>query len=189
MAEVETHLTRDLSREDALAIGQLLVGIWPKPGVTVEDRADRLQTDRGATAENPQWESRSILVRGDNRVIAHALIFPRTVRTEQGAMTLAALASVCSHPEYRGKNLGATVVRAAFEVVDDDSAPFSLFQTSPTAKPFYERLSATVVENGIVNSLADNPRANPFWDEVIMRYPADRSGWPEGEIDLLGAGY
>jgi len=55
-------------------------------------------------------------------------------------------------------------------------------------RPFYEKLGAVVVDNRIVNSLADNPAANPFWDEVVMRYPAG-GDWPSGAIDLRGPGY
>jgi hypothetical protein len=55
-------------------------------------------------------------------------------------------------------------------------------------RPFYERLGACAVANTFVDSLAEDPRGNPFWDDVVMRYPP-REGWPEGEIDLLGPGY
>lgn len=186
---VEIQLTQELSRDTAVAIGELLVQVWPKPGVTVDHRADKLQLDRGAPAASAAWQSRSVLVRDGARVIAHALVFPRTVQTTDGKLTIAALASVCSDPEYRGKNLGATVARAAFGVVDEGLAPFSLFQTSQPVRAFYERLGAAVVANPIINSLGEDPQANPFWDDVVMRYPASRTDWPEGEIDLQGPGY
>jgi hypothetical protein len=44
------------------------------------------------------------------------------------------------------------------------------------------------VTNPIVDSLAADPSVNPFWDEVVMRYPAVKH-WPEGEIDLRGPGF
>jgi len=186
---VEIQLTRELSRDTAVAIGELLVKVWPKPGVTVEDRADKLQLDRGAEASNCGWQSRSVIVRDGSKVVAHALVFPRTIRTAQGELTIAALASVCSDPQHRGRSLGAAVARAAFSVVGEGLAPFSFFQTSPPVRDFYERLGAASVANSVVNSLAKDPQANPFWDDVIMRYPASRADWPEGEIDLLGPGY
>jgi hypothetical protein len=44
------------------------------------------------------------------------------------------------------------------------------------------------VDNRFVNSTAEDPHASPFWDRVIMRYPA-KAGWPAGEIDLRGPGW
>ncbi|MEM9660155.1 MAG: hypothetical protein AAF961_17460, partial [Planctomycetota bacterium] len=98
------------------------------------------------------------------------------------------LARVCSHPEHRGCGLGELVVRAAFGVVDDGEFPWSLFQTTYPVQAFYNKLGAQLVKNPIVNSLGEDPQANPFWDEIIMRYPA-KADWPKGVIDLLGPGY
>jgi predicted N-acetyltransferase YhbS len=131
---------------------------------------------------------RSVIIREGGRVIAHAAALPRTIGTSEGEMTVLALAQVCSDPELRGRKLGQAVVRAAFDLVDHGPYPHSLFQTSHHVRPFYEKLGACLVTNRIVNSLGDEPQKNPFWDEVVMRYPAAKH-WPGGEIDLLGAGY
>ena len=87
-----------------------------------------------------------------------------------------ALASVCSDPEMRGRGLGETVVRAAFDTVDHGPFAHSLFQTSFKVQPFYEKLGCCLVTNRIVNSLAEDPAKNPFWDEIVMRYPAPSPG-------------
>ncbi len=84
--------------------------------------------------------------------------------------------------------MGALVVRLVFDLVDQGAFAFSLFQTTPEVRPFYERLGAAVIDNPIVNSLADDVHESPFWDRVIMRYPSGL-GWPVGEIDLRGPGY
>ena len=51
-----------------------------------------------------------------------------------------------------------------------------------------KKLGCSVTTNRVVNSLADDPTAYPFWDEVAMRYPAAKH-WPDGEIDLRGPGF
>jgi hypothetical protein len=79
-------------------------------------------------------------------------------------------------------------VRAIFDLVDHGPFEHSLFQTSHQVRPFYEKLGAGLVTNPIVDSLAADPSVNPFWDEVVMRYPAVKH-WPEGEIDLRGPGF
>jgi predicted N-acetyltransferase YhbS len=120
--------------------------------------------------------------------IASALAAPRTIRSSSGEMTVLALARVCTAPDHRGEGLGARVVRAALGLVDRGLYPFALFQTTPDVRAFYERLGASVIENQFINSRGEDPSANPFWSEVILRYPAGPN-WPEGTIDLLGPAY
>jgi predicted N-acetyltransferase YhbS len=185
---LETLDRRKLSDDDALAIAELVVSIWPKPGRTAETLAAEMLVQwrdyRGPERQHP----RSFLVRESGRAIAHASFDPRTIETSKGDITVLALARVCTDPAARGRKLGQAVVRAAFDLVDDGAFPFALFQTTDPVQAFYDNLGAVRIHNRIVNSLADDPTANPFWSPVIMRYPAG-PGWPEGQIDLRGPGY
>jgi predicted N-acetyltransferase YhbS len=182
---VETLDGRNLTEADARAVAELLCAIWPKAGRTVETRVAEMLGQfsdyRGPEAQRP----RSFLVREGGRVIAHASVYPRTIGTSAGDLTVLALARVCTDPAVRGRKLGQAVTRAAFDLVDRGAFPFSLFQTSEAVRPFYERLGALTVDNHFINSLAADPRARPWWDKVIMRYP-NQPGWPAGEIDLRG---
>jgi len=186
--QTETLDRRQLSEADARAIAQLIVSIWPKPGRTVDtmasDMLSRWLDYRGPERQHP----RSFVVREGGRVIAHASFDPRTIGTTQGDMTVLALARVCTDPAARGRKLGQAVVRRTFDLVDDGSFPFSLFQTTDDVQSFYDNLGAVRIHNRFVNSLAEDPSANPWWSPVIMRYPSG-PGWPEGEIDLRGPGY
>ena len=186
---VTEHWLDRIDRPTALAIGKLLTVVWPRPGVTAADRADQMQ-QLGSGYDGPQEQTpRSFLVRsGGEVVIAHAASICRTIGTVTGDLTIAGLARVCAHPDCRGHGLGELVTRAVFDLVDEGAFPFSLFQTTPPVRAFYERLGCAVIENPIVNSLADAPTANPFKDPVIMRYPAT-GRWPDGTIDLRGPGY
>jgi predicted GNAT family N-acyltransferase len=183
---VESLDRRTLSEGDARAVAELLVKVWPRR--TFDERVDILMNQwrdyRGPDAEFP----RTLIIRENGRVIAHAAAMPRTIGTSQGDITILALASVCSDPEMRGRGLGEKVVRAAFDTVDHGPFAHSLFQTSRDVRSFYEKLGCGLVTNRIVNSLADDPTKNPFWDEIVMRYPAAKP-WPEGDIDLRGPGY
>jgi predicted N-acetyltransferase YhbS len=188
LPQVEIWDARTLSHEQALAIGELLVQVWPKPNVTAEDRAQQ-QLAFGRDYEGTDAQApRSFVVLESGRVVGHSLIFARTIRTTAGELTIAALARVCSDPDLRGHGLGEAVVRAAFGPVDAGDFPFSYFQTSHRVRPFYEKLGAVLAENSVINSLASGPKTNPFWDEVTMRYPG-RGDWPAGTIDLRGPGY
>jgi len=186
--QVETIDCRTVSEADARAIAELLVAVWPKLGRTVESRTHEILS-RWRNYDGPEEQyPRSFIVREDGRVIAHASFEPRTIGLMAGDVTVLALARVCTDPAVRGRKLGQAVVRAAFDVVDQGAFPFSLFQTGEAVAPFYEKLGAVRVDNRFVNSLAEDPKANPFWDTEIMVYPA-KPGWPKGEIDLRGPGW
>lgn len=186
--QIETIDRRTISEPDARAIAELVVKIWPKPDRTVDSFTANLLVQWKDYDGPENQHPRSFLIREIGRVVAHASVYPRTVGTANGEITIAALARVCTDPSVRGRKLGDAVVRKSFELVDDGTFPFSLFQTTPDVRPFYERLGATPIHNTFVNSLADDPKANPFWAEVPMRYPAT-GNWPAGEIDLRGPGW
>jgi predicted N-acetyltransferase YhbS len=185
---IETIDRHTISPADARAISELVVAIWPRPGRTVDSySADMLAQWRdydGPEAQRP----RSFLIREGGRVVAHASAHPRTITTTQGDITVLALARVCTDPTVRGRRYGDALVRQTFKLVDDGTFPFALFQTSTQVRPFYERLGAIVINNRFINSLAPDPEADPFWAEVRMRYPVT-GDWPEGTIDLKGAGW
>jgi GNAT superfamily N-acetyltransferase len=185
---VEIVDRRKITEAEARTIAELLVAVWPRPEKSVATRmADLLNYWRDYRGPEDEFP-RAFVIRDNGRVIAHAAAVPRTIGTSEGDVTIMGLAQVCSDPTFRGQGLGEQVVRAAFGTVDHGPFAHSLFQTSFKVQPFYEKLSACLVTNRIFNSLGDDPTKNPFWDEVVMRYPAVKS-WPEGDIDLRGPGY
>ena len=178
------NVDRDLMR----AVCELLCEVWPKPGRTPESRLaailEEFESYDGPQAQRP----RALVLAEEGRAIAHAAVVPREIDLAGRREVVAGLARVCTAPDCRGRGLGELLVRAAWEPVDRGDFVASLFQTTPKVRPFYERLGAATVGNRVVNSLGADPVANPFWDGVVMRYPAVAE-WPTGTIDLLGPGY
>lgn len=187
--QIETLDLRTVCERDARAIAELLVTIWPKPGRTVDSfTADFRAQWKNYHGREEQYP-RSLLIRENGHIIAHSSAYPRTIGTTKGDLTVLALARVCTASEARGRKLGDAIVRATLDLVDQGFFPFSLFQTTPRVRPFYERLGAVLTtDNTFINSLATDPEANPFWEEVQMRYPTS-GDWPTGEIDLRGPGW
>ncbi len=178
---------------EALAVGNLLASVWPRPDRGPVERAEQVMRV-GRDYDGPaSQEPISFIVWQEDEVVAHALTFGRTVQTSGGGLTVMGLAMVAADPACRGQGLGAGIVKAAFERVDSGVFPFALFQTSNEVQSFYERLGCQRVENRIVNSLSEgDPGENPFWDDLVMRYPSQQTGgdaWPTGDIDLCGRGY
>jgi hypothetical protein len=185
---LETFDLRTIDEPTARAAAELVCTVWPKPGRTVATMTADIM-GRGKTYDGlPSQFPRSFMIRESGRVIAHATATPRTVSTSAGDLTVLALARVCTDPAARGRHLGRTMVQAAFKLIDDDTFPFALFQTTEAVQPFYEKLGAVRIDNPCVNSLAADPNAPAFWEPVIMRYSA-KPGWPSGVIDLRGPGW
>ncbi|MBD3421791.1 MAG: GNAT family N-acetyltransferase [Chitinivibrionales bacterium] len=123
----------------------------------------------------------------DDRAIAHAMTFLRTIITSQGHLPILALRAVCTHPAYRGRNLGRDVVTRAFARIDGSMFVASLFQTNVPV--FYKKIGARQVSNAFINSTHPSiPQASPWWDPFVMVYPRD-TVLPAGCIDLNGGGY
>jgi predicted N-acetyltransferase YhbS len=186
--QIETLDHRTIREPDARAIAELLIAIWPKPGRSVDSRtAEILSQWKNYNGPENQYP-RSFLVRENGRVIAHAQADPRTVRTSAGDLTVLALCRVCTDPAVRGRKLGQSLVEEAFQLVDNGTYAFALFQTTPLVRPFYEKLGAVTIDNRVTNSKAADPTANAFWDPVLMRYSGG-PGWPIGDIDTNGPGW
>lgn len=174
----------DLSRRRTRAICQLYDRVWPQPGPTLAERCALLR-------EAWNQSGREVFgVWAGDQPRALAMIFPRVVTTAVGRLRVLALAGVCSAPELRGGGLGAAVVRAAFAEVDEGRETVSLFQTSVPG--FYAKLGARSVGNVFMNPQHrqgdKGSAAQPWWDSHVMIYPAAYR-WPEGVVDLGGAGY
>ena len=186
--DIECLDARTISQDDALAIATLIRKVWPKKHKPLEVRLKEV-IGKGQGFSGPEEQApRFFVIRKQGQVIANAALVSRVISTSEGPLAVAGLASVATEPDARGMGLGVLVSRAVFDLVDQGVFSFSLFQTSDDNRPFYEKLGAVVVENRVINSMADDPLKKPFHDKLVMRYPADRP-WPEGDIDLLGPGY
>ena len=185
---VEVWDVREFTPAQASQLGELIAQVWPKPHLTAADRAEQQLALSRQYQGQPGIAPRSFVVVEEGRVVAHAAMLPREIRTERGDLLIGGLARVCTDSAYRGRGLGELVVRAAFGTVDAGDFAFALFQTNFKTCPFYEKLGAVPVQNTIINSLADGPKTNPFWDEVVLRYPGGED-WPSGTIDLRGQGF
>lgn len=185
MTIVQCYLTSAMSDWELKAVFTLLWQIWPGQN-SFEEALAKFKKNVPLYARGRSDGHRFAIWEGE-RVIAHANIFAREVYTERGSIRLGALSAVCTHPEFRNQGLGAQVVRAAFDLIDDSTFPVSLWMT--TVPGFYEKLGARIVENPWINCQnTENPTADPWPDEQKMIYPAGYD-WPAGQIDLNGPPY
>ncbi|BCM88957.1 hypothetical protein IAD21_00799 [Abditibacteriota bacterium] len=173
--------TQGLPPQIGASIFALAGRVWPpEPGA--------LDRDQTLAQWKAQDSTHCIIAQETHphEVLAHALIFRREILTTQGSLPIGALATVCVHPDYRGRGWGEAVVRAALGVMPEMAIAVSLFQTG--VPQFYEKLGARIVNNRFFNGQNPDDSSNPFWDLEEMIYPA-AFPWPEGDIDLNGEGY
>ncbi len=123
----------------------------------------------------------------DGGLAAIAQTSVRTVHTSSSGLDLLTLAGVVSSPSLRGRGFGKAVILDAFARLEEEGLSHCLFQTG-AARGLYEKLGATLVNNLFVDRTAQDPEANPWFDDWVMRYPSE-SPWPDGLIDLNGPGY
>ncbi len=177
MHAVQTIRPQDrLSLVTGASIAALIHAVWPSAA-----QAKTPTLDETMNSWHAQGSAHFVLV--DDEVRAHTLLFRREIFTSRGPLLVGALAAVCVHPDYRGRGWGAAVVRAAFGFLPEMGVEVALFQTG--VPKFYEKLGSHMVNNRFFNG---TDSGNPFWDSYVMIYPAS-CHWPDGPIDLNGAGY
>lgn len=191
MAEVQIYNESELTDEQIAAVVTLTNSVWPKEELTLEQRIEQT-TALIRSPERPGIHPLRFVVWDNESAIAHALVFERVVHVLDDndkpiqSINVLALAAVCTDHNHRGAGLGVAVAKAAFGQISD-RRPVSLFQTG--VPKFYEKLGGRIVSNPFVNLLnEENSQANPWWDVEVMIVPGS-FGWPDGKIDMNGAGY
>lgn len=170
-----------LTKDELKAYADLMKVVWPY---------NPCATPREIAPEDPVTRPKRILalIKVEGVIVAGAEGFAKEILPLSGEpKTVLALASVCTHPDYRRNGFGERVVKAVLKRVDDREFPVALWQTG--VPDFYKKFGAGTVSNRFVNSLHPTDKEkNPFWDKFIMIYPAN-ANWPKGVIDLNGLGY
>ena len=92
---IESLPAASLTHDDARAIVDLLVQLWPRPEETLEDATERIK-DQWRDYDGPEDHApRYFCMREGDRMIALAHALPRTVGTADGQITVMGLARVC----------------------------------------------------------------------------------------------
>lgn len=196
--EIQTYTAGQMAEADFLAACELHHAAFPKPGRTLDDviakkrpvwiGGDGLPGVVPGPLVSDDPPVRYAIRDASGAWLANAAVLTRTIGTARGDLKVLGLLDVATSPAARGQGLGALVVKAAWQAVDNGRYPLCLFETGE-ARLFYEKLGAKVVKNRFVDSThPSQPGVNPFTDELEMVYPAS-ADWPEGEIDLRGPGY
>ena len=181
MNPIATIAASEMTPAQSAAISALPRLVWPPQGEPPAPETISARWRAQATTHFVMWGEKP------NQIRAHAMLFRREIFTQSGPLTVGALAAVCVHPDFRGRNWGADVVRAAFNFLPELGASVSLFQTPIPV--FYQKLGCRIVHNAFFDGTrADGSKTNPFWESDTMIFPADFI-WPDGEIDLNGPGY
>ncbi len=187
MTEIKEYFETELTEDIARPIAELAMAAFQSSRMSIDQRVARMLSAK-ASKDPEMTTCRRYVIWEGGQAIAHARIFIRVVTVEDRDIPVLALATVCSHPDFRGKGLGAKVTLRAFELIGQVGWPdVSLFQT-PVA-PFYEKLNSRIVTNKFVNGTNEaDPMGNPWRDDTQMIYPSEYA-WPEGTVDLNGPDY
>lgn len=169
----------DIGYSDRISIIALIRETWPpKEGevVTLEGELKEIFSSKP--------EEKHIIIKIDGQIVGFAKRFLREIKIGEKHIQNMALACVCVKKNHRKSGLGKTIVKSAFEAVDNREFECSLFQTA--VPEFYEKISARKIMNRCINSHKNNE--NPWWDPNVMIYPGNFK-IDNAVIDLMGNGY
>lgn len=141
-------------------------------------------------ANNGTSDERWHIVRdpSDASVLAKAHTFTRALTFPDGPRTVLALTGVNTHPDHRGKGLGAAVVRAAFGQLDSlPDVNVCLFQTG-SAMPFYTEIFGCREVSKPDIYLGGSGGELAFTDVHVLIYPGSAS-WPDVGSAVDAQGY
>ncbi len=128
-------------------------------------------------------EWRVMLWSGD-RLISHVGIARREVQAGEELVLVAGFGWVGTRSEWRGRGLGARVMRRAAGVAREDlKLPFGLLVCGEHNVGFYRQLGWQRVPGPLV---FDQPGGKIQWPEAIMILRLGEGAWPPGRIDLRG---
>jgi predicted N-acetyltransferase YhbS len=181
MGDLRVTDATDLTGAEWLELAELLHTVWPNPGLSAEGRAGQR---KNAAVERPASEV--ITIHAEGRLVAAGQTFGREVLVDGQRRNALALAAFAVAEDRRGEGLGKRIVREAFKRVDSGAFEFAIFQTGVPG--FYEPMNCRAIDNMVINSLSDDPDANPFNDTHVMVYPAT-ADLGIGPVDMLGPGY
>jgi predicted N-acetyltransferase YhbS len=182
MPTTRTFSAADVTDAHWLAIAKLYAATWINDAT--DDFDAKAKHLRNGALATPAMQY--VLTLDGDRLVAAGNSFAREITVGDARFTALAMAGVAVREDLRGNGLGRQVVGELLSRVDNGEYPFAIFQTDVPG--FYEKLNSRVLDNRIVNSLADDPQARPFWSSHAILYPA---AFPLGKdtIDLLGPGY
>lgn len=180
--KVVTSQPKQLSKSTIEYINELVYSTWPESPTASLSTKEKI---KAFFQRNPGKLCH--MVYDGKELIAYSESAPRKIVIALQDFEVMALSCVCVNPKYRGKGLGALIVRAAFDRVDKGEFSVSLFQTG--VPEFYTKLDCKHVENQFIDSTnPKEPEKNPFWDDHVMIYPKHFL-WPTGRVDILGKGF
>jgi predicted N-acetyltransferase YhbS len=182
MFTTHTFTAAEVADAHWLAIAKLYAATWENDAT--DDFPAKAEHIKQTALDTPAMQY--VLTLEGDALVAAGSSFAREIIAGDVRHTALAMAGVAVAEPLRGRGLGKQVVRELLGRVDDGTYPFAIFQTD--VPRFYEKLNCRVLANRIVNSLADDPQARPFWSSHAICYPA---AFPLGKdtIDLLGPGY
>jgi len=171
----------ELTDADWLELAEFLHTVWPNPDLSSEGRAEHRED-----VATERFASEVLTIHAGDRLVAAGQTFGREVLVADQDHNALALAAFAVAEDMRGQGLGKQIVLEAFKRVDSGDFEFAIFQTGVPG--FYEPMNCRAIDNRVINSLADDPDANPFNDTHVMVYPAS-TDLGTGSVDMLGPGY
>jgi GNAT superfamily N-acetyltransferase len=131
--------------------------------------------------EKPGWD---ILAWDRTALVGWVGILVRKVKMADEEIELSGVFGVITEAEYRGKGIGAAMMRKAQEFTSSElGLEFSMLHCAHHLLPFYSKLGWQQIDNPVT---CDQPNGKEPRTPVNMVLKCGQMEWPNGSVDLCG---
>jgi aminoglycoside 2'-N-acetyltransferase I len=165
---VEIKAVKDLSPEESDEALRLLNIVF--------------ETDTsGWTWAQDDWR---LLVRVDNRMVAHVGIVERTCLVNGEPVKVGGVGGVGTHPDWRRQGLAALAMRKTADfMINRLEAEFGVLFCAHEMVPYYQRLGWKMIDAPV---FFDQPGGKEQCNFPVMFLPGTKHSWPQGDVDVCG---
>ncbi len=128
----------------------------------------------------------SAIIEDDGNVIAYVGVIDRTIRVGGRNRRVAGVQNVCVLPEYRGRQLSDSVLKAAMQEALIRKFDFGLLFTQEKIKTVYARTGWRQIYKSKFIRAENGLRIEMPPESVKMYFPLALKDFPSGDVDLLG---
>ena len=166
--KIEIKAIKDLSQSEQDEVYQLLTVIFE--------------------ADISQWiwtqEDYRLLVRVDNRILAHIAIIERTCLVNNQPVKVGGVGGVGTHPEWRSRGLASLAMRKTADFLKNQlKVEYGVLFCANEMVPYYQRLGWRRIDAPVT---FEHHRIRMQSDSPVMYLPCEKPYWPAGDVDVCG---
>lgn len=113
-----------------------------------------------------EMDAMSFCVVENKRCIGYTGVVQWDVQVQDETFKMCGLSCVCTHPQYRNRGIGSTLVKEATKwIIQSNSFDIGLFTCSPENTSFYKKIGSWEISSGLI--LKESNRKNAYSSDLL----------------------